>query len=177
LVLGIVTSAELKRQSGSRPKTGRRSGLGGFNGRPTHGGSLPVSRGALTRSGQRAERGKPDSPSGAGPGVSPRRCPGASPVDSGAGKGGGRKRTLGCQGRDRGARTRAVKYGGRKARPRGSGKGIAQAVASISVCRGSTPRSPGIHGSCRHGGAGAFLPKEDSSPPPVECRKAGGSRR
>jgi hypothetical protein len=103
LVLRIVTSAELKRLSGSRPKTGRRSSSGGFNGRPTHVGYLPVYRGALTLSVQLAERGKPDSPSGAVQGVSPRSRPSASKGDSGAGTGRGRKRTLGCNGRDRGS--------------------------------------------------------------------------
>jgi hypothetical protein len=48
LVLRIVTAAELKRLTGSRPKTGREAGSGDFNGRPTHVSSSPVYRGALT---------------------------------------------------------------------------------------------------------------------------------
>jgi hypothetical protein len=47
LVLRIVTSAELKRLNGSRPKMGRGSGLGDFNGHPTHVWYPPVYRGAL----------------------------------------------------------------------------------------------------------------------------------
>jgi hypothetical protein len=50
LVLRIVTSAELKRLSGSRPKMGWEAGSGDFNGRPTHAQSSPVYRGALTPS-------------------------------------------------------------------------------------------------------------------------------
>jgi len=46
--LRLVTSAEPKRLSGSRPKRGRGAGLAGFNGPPTHVGSPPVYRGALT---------------------------------------------------------------------------------------------------------------------------------
>ena len=48
LVLRIVNRAELKRLSGSRPKMGRGSGLGDFNGPPTHVGYPPVYRGALS---------------------------------------------------------------------------------------------------------------------------------
>jgi hypothetical protein len=48
LVLRIVTAAELKRLSGSRPKMGWGAGSGDFNGRPTHMQSSPVYRGALT---------------------------------------------------------------------------------------------------------------------------------
>jgi len=47
-VLRIVTSAELKRLSGSRPKMGREASSGDFNGRPTHVQSSPVYSGALT---------------------------------------------------------------------------------------------------------------------------------
>jgi len=47
-VLRIVTSAELKRLTGSRPKMGWGAGLGDVNGRPTHVQSPPVYRGALT---------------------------------------------------------------------------------------------------------------------------------
>jgi hypothetical protein len=47
-VLRIVNRAELKRLTGSRPKTGREAGSGDFNGRPTHVSSSPVYRGALT---------------------------------------------------------------------------------------------------------------------------------
>jgi hypothetical protein len=45
--LRIVTSAELKRLSGSRPKRGGGTGLGDINGRPTHVQFPPVYRGAL----------------------------------------------------------------------------------------------------------------------------------
>jgi hypothetical protein len=48
LVLRIVTAAELKRLSGSRPKKGWGAGLGDVNGRPTHVQSPPVYRGALS---------------------------------------------------------------------------------------------------------------------------------
>ncbi len=48
LVLRIVTAAELKRLSGSRPKMGRGAGSGDFNGRPRHVESPPVYRGALS---------------------------------------------------------------------------------------------------------------------------------
>ena len=101
--LRIVTRAELKRLSGSSPKTGRRAGSGGFNGRPTHAWSLPVSRGALTPSVQLAKRGQPDSLSGAVQGVSPRSRPTVRRGDSGAGKGCGRKRRLSGNGQDRGS--------------------------------------------------------------------------
>jgi hypothetical protein len=47
-VLRIVTSAELKRLKGSRPKMGGGAGSGDFNGRPTHVQSPSVYRGALT---------------------------------------------------------------------------------------------------------------------------------
>ena len=47
LVLRIVTAAELKRLSGSRPKTGRGTGSEDVNGRPTHVAFPPVYRGAL----------------------------------------------------------------------------------------------------------------------------------
>ena len=47
LVLRIVTPAELKRLSGSRPQMGRGAGLGEVNGHPTHVESPPVSRGPL----------------------------------------------------------------------------------------------------------------------------------
>jgi hypothetical protein len=46
-VLRIVTPAELKRLTGSRPKRGREAGSGDFNGRLTHVSSSPVYRGAL----------------------------------------------------------------------------------------------------------------------------------
>jgi len=46
-VLRIVSRAELKRLTGSRPKRGREAGSGDFNGRPTHVQSSPVYRGAL----------------------------------------------------------------------------------------------------------------------------------
>ncbi len=45
--LRIVTSAELKRLSGSRPKMGREAGAGDLNGHPTHVESSPVYRGTL----------------------------------------------------------------------------------------------------------------------------------
>jgi hypothetical protein len=48
LVLRIVTSAELKRLKGSRPKMGGGASSGDFNGRSTHVQSPPVYRGALT---------------------------------------------------------------------------------------------------------------------------------
>ena len=48
LVLRIVTAAELKRLSGSRPKRGWGTGSEDFNGRPTHVEFPPVYRGALT---------------------------------------------------------------------------------------------------------------------------------
>ena len=98
------TSAELKRLSGSRPKTGRGSGAVDSNGRPTHGWYPPVYRGALTPSVQLAKRGKTDSLSGAVQRISPRSRPSASTGDGGAGKGRGRKRRLSCHGADRGAR-------------------------------------------------------------------------
>jgi len=50
LALRIVTAAELKRLSGSRPKMGREAGSGDVNGRPAHVQSSPVYRGALTPS-------------------------------------------------------------------------------------------------------------------------------
>jgi hypothetical protein len=46
-VLRIVTAAELKRLSGSRPKRGRGTGSGEVNGRPPHVEFPPVYRGAL----------------------------------------------------------------------------------------------------------------------------------
>ena len=48
LVLRIVTSAELKRLKGSRPKTGWGSSSAGFNGLPTHVWYPPVYRGVLS---------------------------------------------------------------------------------------------------------------------------------
>jgi hypothetical protein len=48
LALRIVTSAELKRLSGSRPKMGGGAGAGSFNGCPPHVESPPVYRGTLT---------------------------------------------------------------------------------------------------------------------------------
>ena len=48
VVLRIVNRAELKRLTGSRPKMGRGTGSGDFNGRPTHVEFPPVYRGALT---------------------------------------------------------------------------------------------------------------------------------
>jgi hypothetical protein len=101
--LRIVTSAELERPFGSRPKKGWGSGSVGFNGRPAHAWYPPVYRGTLTPSVQLAKRGKPDSLSGAVQGVSPRSRPRASKGDGGAGKGRGRKRRLACNGADRGA--------------------------------------------------------------------------
>jgi hypothetical protein len=100
----IVTSAELKRLSGFRPKTGRGSGSADSNGRPTHVSYPPVYRGALTPSVPRAKRGKPDSLSGAVQRIRPRRRPRVSAGEGGAGKGRGRKRRLSCNGADRGAR-------------------------------------------------------------------------
>jgi hypothetical protein len=47
-VLRIVTAAELKRLKGSKPKMGRGSGVGDFNGRPPHVWYPPVYRGALS---------------------------------------------------------------------------------------------------------------------------------
>jgi len=47
LVLRIVTAAELKRLSGSRPKMGRGTGSGSFNGCPTQVEFPPGYRGAL----------------------------------------------------------------------------------------------------------------------------------
>jgi hypothetical protein len=102
--LRIVTSAELKRLSGSRPKTGWGSGSADIHGRPTHVRYPPVYRGALTPSVQLAKRGKPDSLSGAVQRVSPWSRPSASTGDGGAGKGRGRKRRLPGNGADRGAR-------------------------------------------------------------------------
>jgi hypothetical protein len=102
--LRIVTSAELKRLSGSRPKTGRGSGSADINGRPTHVSYPPVYRGALTPSVQCAKRGKPEALSGAVQRVSPRSRPKASAGEGGAGKGRGRKRRLSCNGADRSAR-------------------------------------------------------------------------
>jgi len=46
--LRIVTSAELKRLKGSRPKRGWGTGAGDVNGRPPHVQFPPVYRGALT---------------------------------------------------------------------------------------------------------------------------------
>jgi hypothetical protein len=102
--LRIVTSAELERPFGSRPKTGGGSGLVGFNGRPTHASYPPVYRGTLTPSVQLAKRGKPDPLSGAVQGVSPWSRPRASKGDGGAGKGRGRKQRPSCKGRDRGSK-------------------------------------------------------------------------
>jgi hypothetical protein len=48
LTLRIVTSAELKRLKGSRPKKGRGPSAGDFNGRPPHVACPPVYRGVLT---------------------------------------------------------------------------------------------------------------------------------
>jgi hypothetical protein len=47
-VLRIVTPAEPKRLSGSRPKMGWGTSSGDVHGRPTHGEFLSVYRGALT---------------------------------------------------------------------------------------------------------------------------------
>jgi len=101
--LHIVTRAELKRLSGSRPKTGRGAGSADINGRPTHVRYPPVYRGTLTPSVQLAKRGQPDALSGAVQHVSPRSRPRASTGDGGAGKGRGRKRRLSCNRADRGA--------------------------------------------------------------------------
>ena len=46
--LHIVTRAELKRLSGSRPKTGRGASSGDLEGPPTHVWSPPVHRDTLT---------------------------------------------------------------------------------------------------------------------------------
>ncbi len=48
LVLRIVSRAELKRLSGSRPKRGGEAGAGEVNGHPTHVESPPVYRGTLS---------------------------------------------------------------------------------------------------------------------------------
>ncbi len=116
LALRIVIGAELKRLSGSRPKMGRGAGAGDFNGRPPHAWSPPVYRGTLPPSVQLAERGKPDSLSGAVQGVSPRSRPSASEGNGGAGTGRGRKRRLSCNGADRGT---AMPYAARRLTSRG----------------------------------------------------------
>ena len=59
LELHIVTSAELKRLNGSRPKMGRGAGAGDSNGPPPHVGSAPVYRGDLFPPVQLVKRGKP----------------------------------------------------------------------------------------------------------------------
>lgn len=102
LALRIVTRAELKRLSGSRPKRGWGSGAAGFNGLPTHAWYPPVYRGVLTLSVQLAERGKPDSLSEAVQGISPRSRPSASEGHGGAGTGRGSKQRPSCKGVDRG---------------------------------------------------------------------------
>jgi hypothetical protein len=61
LELHLVTSAELKRLNGSRPKMGGGAGAGDINGRPPHVWSPPVYRGTLSPPVQLLKRGKPDS--------------------------------------------------------------------------------------------------------------------
>jgi len=53
--LRIVNTAELKRLSGSRPKTGRGASSGDLEGLPTHVWSPPVHRDTLTPVGTKGE--------------------------------------------------------------------------------------------------------------------------
>src|SRR2546430_12604796 len=63
-VLRIVTSAELKRLTGSRPKMGWGAGLGDVNGRPTHVQSPPgVKRGLNPVCGSNLRNGEARLPS------------------------------------------------------------------------------------------------------------------
>jgi hypothetical protein len=101
LAVRIVTSAELKRLKGSRPKQGRGPGAGDVKGRPTHVACSPVYRGVLTPSVHIAKRGQPDSLAGQ---VQCRRLRSRPTVREGngeAGKGRGRKRRPSVNGTDR----------------------------------------------------------------------------
>jgi hypothetical protein len=104
LTLRIVTSAELKRHKGSRPKKGRGPSAGDFNARPPHVACPPVYRGVLTPAVHIAKRGKPDLLSGQVQGRQTWSRPTAREGNGGAGKGRGRKRRPSGNRADRGRR-------------------------------------------------------------------------